>query len=128
MLDTIVQLPNNLFYNTGITTYIWFLTNNKEAKRKGKVLLIDASQRFTKLRKNLGAKNCELTADHIAEIQSAYLQYAAIDRQGDDSLAVKLFDNADFGYRKVVIDRPNRLMAQFSAERIADLRFDKSLK
>ena len=128
MLDTIVQLPNNLFYNTGITTYIWFLTNNKEAKRKGKVLLIDASQRFAKLRKNLGAKNCELTADHIAEIQSAYLQYEAIDRQGDDSIAAKLFDNADFGYRKVVIDRPNRLKAQFSAERIADLRFEKSLK
>ncbi len=128
MLDTIVQLPNNLFYNTGITTYIWFLSNNKEVKRKGKVLLIDASQRFTKLRKNLGAKNCELTADHIAEIQAAYLQYEAITRQGDDGLAAKLFDNGDFGYRKVVIDRPNRLMAQFSAERIADLRFDKSLK
>jgi len=128
MLDAIVQLPNNLFYNTGITTYIWFLTNNKEAKRKGKVLLIDASQRFSKLRKNLGAKNCELTAEHIAEIQSAYLQYAAIDRQSDDGIAVKLFANADFGYRKVVIDRPNRLKAQFSAERIAGLRFDKSLK
>lgn len=128
MLDCIVQLPNNLFYNTGITTYIWFLTNNKEAQRKGKVMLVDASQRFSKLRKNLGAKNCELTADHIAEIQSAYLQYAAIDRQADDGLAAKLFDNADFGYRKVVVDRPNRLQAQFSAERIAELRFDKSLK
>jgi type I restriction enzyme M protein len=73
MLDTIVQLPNNLFYNTGITTYIGFLSNNKEAKRKGKALLIDASRRFTKLRKNPGAKNCELTADHIVEIQATYL-------------------------------------------------------
>lgn len=128
MLDTIVQLPNNLFYNTGITTYIWFLTNNKEPKRRGKVLLIDASQRFSKLRKNLGAKNCELTVEHIAEIQVAYMTCAAIDRKADDALAAKLFDNADFGYRKVVIDRPNRLKAQFSAERIADLRFYKSLK
>lgn len=127
-LDCIIQLPNNLFYNTGITTYIWLLHNNKEAKRKGKVLLIDASQRFTKLRKNLGNKNCELTADHIKEIQQAYTDFKTIERQGEDGLAAKVFDNSDFGYYKVTIDRPARLKAQFSAERIADLRFDKTLK
>jgi type I restriction enzyme M protein len=127
-LDCIVQLPNNLFYNTGITTYIWFLNNNKEANRKGKVLLIDASQRFTKLRKNLGEKNCELRPEHIKEIQDAYLDFKDVERQTEDGLAAKVFDNTDFGYYKVTIDRPARLKAQFSAERIADLRFDKTLK
>ena len=127
-LDCIIQLPNNLFYNTGITTYIWLLHNNKEAKRKGKVLLIDASQRFAKLRKNLGNKNCELTADHIKEIQKAYTHFETIERQSEDGFAAKVFVNSDFGYYKVTIDRPARLKAQFSAERIAELRFDKTLK
>jgi type I restriction enzyme M protein len=127
-LDCIVQLPNNLFYNTGITTYIWFLTNNKPADRKGKVLLIDAAQRFAKLRKNLGAKNCELAPQHIREILDAYQQFTDVERDTEDGLAAKVFKNSDFGYYKVSIDRPARLMAQFSEERIADLRFDKSLR
>lgn len=127
-LDCIIQLPNNLFYNTGITTYIWLLHNNKEAKRKGKVLLIDASQRFAKLRKNLGNKNCELTPGHIKEIQKAYSDFETIERQGEDGLAAKVFNNSDFGYYKVSIDRPARLKAQFSAERIAELRYEKTLK
>lgn len=127
-LDCIVQLPNNLFYNTGITTYIWLLSNHKAAHRQGKVILIDASQRFAKLRKNLGAKNCELTASHIREIQQAYVDFKDVPRQGDDGLAAKVFNNSDFGYYKVVIDRPARLKAQFSEARIAELRFDKSLK
>lgn len=128
LLDCIIQLPNNLFYNTGITTYIWLLSNSKEAKRKGKVILIDASQRYAKLRKNLGAKNCELLPEHVKEIQTAYTNFENIEREGDDGLAAKVFDNSDFGYYKVIIDRPNRLKAQFTAERIADLRFDKSIK
>lgn len=127
-LDCIIQLPNNLFYNTGITTYIWLLNNNKEAKRKGKVLLIDASQRFAKLRKNLGNKNCELSPQHIQEIQEAYTNFETIERDGEDGLAAKVFNNSDFGYYKVTIDRPARLKAQFTAQRIADLRFDKTLK
>jgi type I restriction enzyme M protein len=128
MLDCIIQLPNNLFYNTGITTYIWLLTNSKQANRKGKVLLIDASQRFAKLRKNLGNKNCEFTPDHIKEIQAAYAKFETIERKADDDLVAKVFDNTDFGYYKVTIDRPARLKAQFTAERIADLRYDKTLK
>ena len=128
MLDCIIQLPNNLFYNTGITTYIWLLHNNKAAKRKGKVILIDASQRFAKLRKNLGAKNCELKAKHIKEIQDAYLNFKNIERQNDDDLAAKVFKNTDFGYYKVTINRPARLKAQFTPERIDELRFDKSIK
>jgi len=128
MLDAIIQLPNNLFYNTGITTYIWLLSNQKPDHRKGKAILIDASGRFAKLRKNLGAKNCELTPAHIKEIQDAYNTFADAERQGDDGLAAKVFDNADFGYYKVNIERPKRLKAQFTGERIAELRFDKTLK
>lgn len=128
LLECIIQLPNNLFYNTGITTYIWLLSNNKAAKRKGRVLLIDASQRFAKLRKNLGAKNCELTAEHIREIQNAYINFETIERKAEDGLAAKLFDNSDFGYYKVTIDRPARLKAQFSAERLEPLRYDRTLQ
>ena len=127
LLDCIIQLPNNLFYNTGITTYIWLLNNSKEAKRKGKAILIDASGRYAKLRKNLGNKNCELKPEHIKEIQEAYANFETIERAGEDGLAARVFNNRDFGYYKVSIDRPNRLKAQFSAERLAGLRFDKSI-
>lgn len=128
LLDCIIQLPNNLFYNTGISTYIWLLSNAKPSHRQGKAILIDASQRFAKLRKNLGAKNCELTPAHIQEIQDAYTAFETVERQGDDGLAAMVFDNADFGYYKVNIERPKRLKAQFTAERIADLRYDKTIK
>jgi len=128
LLDCIIQLPNNLFYNTGITTYIWLLSNNKASNKKGKVILIDASQRFAKLRKNLGAKNCELKPEHIHEIQTAYTKFQSIDRKAEEALAAKIFENDDFGYYKVSIDRPARLKAQFTEERIAELRFDKSLR
>ena len=127
-LEAIVQLPNNLFYNTGITTYIWILSNNKAANRKGKVQLIDAGQLYRKLRKNLGNKNCELAPENITEIVKTYTELAAIERASDDSIAAKVFDNSDFSYHKVTIERPKRLKAQFTAERIAELRFDKSLK
>jgi type I restriction enzyme M protein len=133
-LEAIVQLPNNLFYNTGITTYIWILSNNKAANRKGKVQLIDAGQLYKKLRKNLGNKNCELTPEHITEIVKAYQELAELEAQGDTStgsaqvLASQVFDNTDFGYYKATIERPKRLMAQFTNERIETLRYDKSLK
>ena len=127
-LEAIVQLPNNLFYNTGITTYIWILSNNKTDKRRGKVQLIDGGQLFRKLRKNLGNKNCELAPEHISEIVKTYTNLDAIERIGDNTIASKVFDNADFGYYKVTIERPKRLKAQFTAERIAELRYDKSIK
>jgi len=127
LLDAIIQMPNNLFYNTGITTYVWLLSNNKPANRKGKVQLIDASQRYAKLRKNLGQKNCEFRPEHIQEIQDVYLNFAEVQRDGDDGIASKVFDNSDFGYHKVTIERPKRLTAQFSIEAIADLRYDKAL-
>ena len=133
LLDTIIQLPNNLFYNTGITTYIWLLTNAKPADRRGRVQLIDANLLYRKLRKNLGDKNCEFAPEHIEAITNAYLAFQPVERQLDDhgdptGIAVQIFDNSDFGYHKVAIERPDRRRAQFSAERLAPLRFDKSLR
>ncbi|MCC6414182.1 MAG: SAM-dependent DNA methyltransferase [Saprospiraceae bacterium] len=128
MLDCIIQMPNNLFYNTGITTYIWVLANKKAENRKGRVQLIDANLLYRKLRKNLGNKNCEFAPEHIAEIVRVYREMVVVDRQGEEGIASKVFDNADFGYYKVTIERPKRLKSQFSEERIADLRFDKSLR
>jgi type I restriction enzyme M protein len=128
LLEAIIQLPNNLFYNTGITTYIWILGNNKKANRKGKVQLIDAGQLYRKLRKNLGNKNCEFAPEHIEQIIDVYQNLTAIERLGDEGIASKVFDNQDFGYYKVTIERPKRLKAQFSTERIADLRFVNSLR
>lgn len=128
LLEAIIQLPNNLFYNTGITTYIWLLSNHKAPERKGKVQLIDASQLYRKLRKNLGNKNCEFAPEHIREIVDTYLALATQERQTDDAgIAAQVFDNSDFGYYKVNIERPDRRKAQFSQERIETLRFDKAL-
>ena len=127
LLEAIVQLPNNLFYNTGITTYIWILSNNKLSHRKGKVQLIDAGQLFRKLRKNLGAKNCEFAPEHITEIVHAYREQLPVERESDQGIASKIFDNSDFGYYKVTIERPKRLKSQFTKERIATLRFDRTL-
>ncbi len=127
-------MPNNLFYNNGITTYIWILSNNKAANRKGKVQLIDAGLLFRKLRKNLGNKNCEFAPEHIREIVKVYEDMEAIekgihpDTNEEQGIASKIFDNADFGYYKVTIERPKRLKAQFTEERIAELRYDKSLR
>ncbi|MEE9423485.1 MAG: class I SAM-dependent DNA methyltransferase [Methylococcales bacterium] len=132
LLEAIIQLPNNMFYNTGITTYIWLLSNKKTELRKGKVQLIDASQLYRKLRKNLGDKNCEFTSEHIQEIAQTYLQFQAIERKAEEDkagkIAAQIFDNRDFGYYKVNIERPDRRKAQFTQERIETLRFDKSLQ
>ena len=123
-LEAIIQLPNNLFYNTGITTYIWLLSNNKPSHRKGKVQLIDASALYCKLRKNLGAKNCEFAPDHIAHITRLYLDMPRHTKENPLSL---VFDNSDFGYYKVTVERPLRLAAQFTPERLATLRFVPAL-
>lgn len=128
MLEAILQLPNNLFYNTGITTYIWIVSNNKEDRRKGKIQLIDVSSCFSKLRKNLGNKNCEFKPEHIQLIQDAYNHFTEIKKEGDEGLSVKIFDNNDFGYYKVSIERPSRVKAQFTDDAVAQLRFDKTLK
>ena len=134
-LEAIIQMPNNLFYNTGITTYIWLLSNNKGDDRKGKVQLIDGGQLFRKLRKNLGNKNCEFAPEHIDEIVKVYAEMQAVSRKIDEKtnaevpgIAAQVFDNEDFGYYKVTIECPKRLKAQFTSERIEELRYDKQLK
>ena len=101
-LEAIVALPLNMFYNTGIATYIWVLTNNKPAHRKGKVQLIDATQCFRPLRKNLGKKNCELADEDIARICDTFLAFGETEQS-------KIFPNAAFGYWKVTVERPLRL-------------------
>lgn len=127
LLDAIVQMPNNLFYNTGITTYIWLLNNNKPATRKGHVQLLDANKLFQKLRKNLGSKNSEFSPAQIGEIVRNYLENQSESAE-NDLLQVKRFKSTDFGYYKVNIERPKRLKSQFTAIALDELRFDKALK
>ncbi|BAQ66963.1 class I SAM-dependent DNA methyltransferase [Geminocystis sp. NIES-3709] len=195
-LEAIVQLPQNLFYNTGISTYIWILSNHKAPHRKGKVQLIDASNLYRKLRKNLGAKNCEFAPEDIETITNIYLslhddnnhtfksltnlssnnlssnkisgelankiseelsnktseelsnefssreslsgfisivhnnqneeqkfRFPLLNKQGIKECVSKVFNNEDFGFYKVTVERPLRLMAQFTPDRIASLRF-----
>lgn len=115
-LEAIVALPLNLFYNTGIATYIWVLSNRKPAHRRGQVQLIDASQWFKPLRKNLGKKNCELSPDDINRITQTFLDF----QQTPES---KIFPNAAFGYWKVTVERPLRLHSQLTLQAIEALRF-----
>jgi len=101
-LEAIVALPLNMFYNTGIATYIWVLSNRKPAHRKGRVQLIDATQWFKPLRKNLGKKNCELSEEDIQRICNTFVAFAETEQS-------KIFPNAAFGYWKVTVERPLRL-------------------
>ena len=122
LVDAIIQLPNNIFYNTGITTYIWILTNKKPVNRQGKVQLIDASQAFEKLRKNQGSRNCTITPDFQNQILKVYMDFA---EQEEEKISSKIFDNDDFRYYSITIDRPLRLRSQFNALKIDELLFDK---
>ena len=101
-LEAIVALPLNMFYNTGIATYIWVLSNRKAAHRRGRVQLIDATQWSRPLRKNLGSKNCELSDEDIQRICDAFLSFKETEQS-------KIFPNEAFGYWKVVVERPLRL-------------------
>jgi type I restriction enzyme M protein len=114
LVEAIIQLPNGMFYNTGISTYIWILSNRKEAKRKGKIQLIDASDIFQKMRKNLGQKNCELNEEQIQQIAQIFLQF-------EESEISKIFDNEDFGYWKITVERPLRLAWQLEESRLEEL-------
>ena len=101
-LEAIVALPLNMFYNTGIATYIWVLTNRKPQHRVGRVQLIDATQWFKPLRKNLGKKNCELSDEDIQRICDTFLAFEETEQS-------KIFPNAAFGYWKVTVERPLRV-------------------
>ena len=119
-LECIIALPKNIFYNTGIPTYIWIISNKKDPKRKGKVQLINAMELYEKLRKNLGQKNCEMKPVQIDAITNLYMDFVESDIS-------KIYPNEYFGYNKVTVERPLRLSAQFTPEVIATLRFDKSI-
>ncbi len=115
-LEAIVALPLNMFYNTGIATYIWVLSNRKPDPRRGKVQLIDASQWSKPLRKNLGKKNCEFSPEDIERITDAFLAF-------EETEYSKLFPNEALGYWKITVERPLRLRAQFTKKAIEGLRF-----
>ncbi|MBK7482310.1 MAG: SAM-dependent DNA methyltransferase [Flavobacteriales bacterium] len=115
-LDAIVALPLNIFYNTGIATYIWVLSNRKPEHRKGKVQLIDATQWYKPLRKNLGSKNCELGEEDIQRIVDSFLDFKETEQS-------KIFPNKAFGYWKVKVERPLKLRAKFTRQAVEDLRF-----
>ncbi|MBW7885643.1 MAG: N-6 DNA methylase, partial [Caldilineaceae bacterium] len=119
-LEAIVALPLNMFYNTGIATYIWVLTNRKPEHRKGKVQLIDATQWYQPLRKNLGKKNCALSDEDIQRICDTFLAF----QETNES---KILPNAAFGYWKVIVERPLRLegidpQRAYSAKEIKTLK------
>ena len=116
LLEAIIQMPEKMFYNTGIATHVWVLSNRKEEHRKGKVQLIDATPWATPLRKNLGEKNCELSHENTELIIKTFLDF----KEGPQS---KIFPNEAFGYRKVKVERPLRLRSQCSSELIDKLRF-----
>ena len=109
-LEAIVALPLNMFYNTGIATYVWVLTNRKPEHRRGRVQLIDATKWFRPLRKNLGKKNCELGEEDIDRICRTFLDFEETEQS-------RIFDNDAFGYWKVTVERPLRLAVDLSAKR-----------
>lgn len=130
LLEAIVALPTDMFYNTGIATYVWVLTNKKDAERKDKVHLINGANLSTKMRKSLGSKRNYLTDAEIATITKNYGAFEAVDTLTLDGesdqqkpFASKIFNSYEFGYRRVTIERPLRLSAQLSDERIESLRF-----
>lgn len=119
-LEAIIALPENTFYNTGIATYIWVLTNKKPAHKKGKVQLVDASQWYVPLRKNLGKKNCQLSDQHIQDICALVTDF----KESEQS---KIFPNEAFGYQKITVERPLRFKGidphvEYKAKEIKELR------
>jgi len=119
MLEAIVAMPDQLFYNTGIYTYVWILTNKKEAARKGTITLINATDLYVKMRKSLGAKRNEISDDQIKEITRMYFENKNHGR-------VKILKATEFAYRKVRIERPLKLNFQASKERIDRLDEQKA--
>ena len=119
-LDAVVALPDQLFYNTGISTYFWIVTNRKTAKRRGKVQLIDVRQSFTKMRKSLGDKRKQLSDEQIADIVRLYGEFAENDRS-------KIFPNEAFGFMRITVERPLRLRWEITDDTLSLLAADKKL-
>ncbi len=136
-LDSIIALPDQMFYNTGIFTYIWLVSNRKRNGRKGKVQLVDATKHFQKMRKSLGNKRNELSDKHINEITRLYADFThdntskvkvKVDGKEveQDRICAKIFDNRDFGFLKITVERPLQLNFQASAERIEKLKTERA--
>jgi type I restriction enzyme M protein len=114
LLEAIVALPDQLFYNTGINTYLWFVTNRKSKERKGKVQLIDARTFFKKTRKSLGSKRHEIDAESKKKIVELYEKF-------EENEFSKIFKTTDFAYRQITIERPLRLKFDFTPDKIKEL-------
>lgn len=114
-LEAIIAMPSDLFYNTGINTYIWVVTNRKEGFRRGKIQLVDATSYFRRIHRNLGSKRNEITREQIEEVTRLYAEF----KTGDH---VKIFDKEDFGYKHVVVERPLRLNFAVTPERITRVK------
>lgn len=145
LLEAIVSLPTDMFYNTGIATYVWVLTNKKKDERRGKVQLIDGSNLYGKMRKSLGSKRNQMSDDDIKTITRAFGDFEVIDAREIDkpteqksnrgrqsanakqeapkTFASKIFNTYEFGYRRITIERPLRLSSQITDEAIESLRF-----
>lgn len=111
LLEGIIALPTDMFYNTGIATYIWVITNRKEEKRKGKIQLVNATEYYQSMRKSLGNKRKEITREQIKEIKDLYENFT-------ENENCKIFDNEDFGYRKITVERPLKLSFKVTEEKI----------
>ena len=145
LLEAIVALPTDMFYNTGIATYVWVLSNKKDAERKGKVQLINGVHLYQKMRKSLGSKRQLVGEDDIALITRTFGKFEAVessnlDKEADEkskrgrpattakkadkkTFGSKIFESHEFGYRRITVERPLRLSVQFTDERLAELRF-----
>src|SRR4051794_31680832 len=106
LVEAIIGLPTDMFYNTGISTYIWIVSNRKPAARKGKLQLIDASSFWQKMRKSLGSKRKELSPEHIEEITRLFGKFKEAKKDG--APISRIFKNEDFGYRTITVERPLR--------------------
>ncbi|MEX2364830.1 MAG: N-6 DNA methylase, partial [Balneolaceae bacterium] len=120
-LEAVIALPDQMFFNTGISTYIWLVTNRKPEKRKGKVQMVNAETHFTKMRKSLGNKRNYIKDEQIAEIVSLYEAF-------EESNEVKIFDNADFGYTKVTVEQPQMKNGKIVKNKKGEPKPDTSLR
>ena len=120
MLEAVVALPDQLFYNTGISTYFWVVTNRKAPRRRGKVQLIDARDSFTKMRKGLGQKRKEISAEQITDITRLYGAF-------EEGPRVKIFPNESFGFLRITVERPLRLRWEITDDTLAAVESDKKV-
>ena len=136
MLEAIIALPDQLFYNTGISTYIWIVTNRKEHQRKGKVQLIDAREFYSPMRKSLGNKRHKISDNHINDITCIYGDFKHNDKktvivnnqEPENIIVSKIFDNEYFGYHRITVERPLKLNFQVSPDRIDILKGERAFR